>query len=127
MSDLDDIVGELNSEIERIKGATIEGLLAAGQLIQAGAQDRVPVKSGALKASAYTRVSATDANVVEVGFEAEYALLVHEDNDMKLAGQPRSDGNGEYWGPNGASQFLTASVEANREKAIQIIQDYASA
>jgi hypothetical protein len=126
MSDIDELLAKLNGDIAKVKGQTMDGLMAAGRLIQAGAQELVPVKSGELKASAYTRRSVSNPNAVEVGFEAEYAGIIHEDDDMKLEGQQRPDGGGVFWGPAGASHFLRTSVENNAEKALDIVRDYAS-
>lgn len=58
-----------------------------------------------------TRIkSAQDAKVsVSVGYSAEarYAIFVHENTQMVLAGKPRPSGLGEYWGPAGAGpKFL---------------------
>lgn len=45
--------------------------------------------------------------LVIVGFTANYALFVHEDMEMKLAGQPRPGGRGMYWDPQGSGpKFL---------------------
>lgn len=41
-----------------------------------------------------------------VGYTAAYALYVHENMEMKLAGEPRPSGLGVYWGPNGGPKFL---------------------
>ncbi len=40
---------------------------------------------------------------VITGFTAAYALYVHENMEMKLAGQPRPKGRGFYWDPQGIS------------------------
>lgn len=43
-----------------------------------------------------------DAGSVIVGFTAEYALYVHENMEMSLAGQPRrKPSKGMYWDPQG--------------------------
>lgn len=120
---LDAAMDELNAQIARIKGATMEGLLEAGRLIQAEAAARVPVVTGELRDSGYTRQ--IDANTVEVGFEAEHATLIHSDDDMKLEGEPRPDG-GVFWGPEGMADFLTEAAEANASKVARIVKDRAT-
>ncbi len=44
--------------------------------------------------------------VVVVGYEAAYAVKIHEDIEMKMRGKPRPSGIGEYWGPHGQAKFL---------------------
>lgn len=47
-------VSRMVAEIRRRKGSLIQGLLVAGMKIQGGAQNKTPVLTGALRASAYT-------------------------------------------------------------------------
>lgn len=54
---------------------------------------------------------------VIVGFEAAYALYVHENKEQRLKGQPRPSGIGVYWGPKGQPKFLE---EPARTKAPQM-------
>lgn len=121
MSELDKVTASLNREIEALKRRSVEGFLAAGRIIEQGARDMVPIHSGELRDSSYTKISDDDPNVVEVGFSAEYASIIHQDDDMKLEGEPRRDGDGEYWGPDGTADFLTKSIEENRDAALQAI------
>lgn len=117
MAAIDDALANLNAQIELTKRNSLEGLLAAGKVIEEGARELVPVKSGALRDSSYTR--ATGPHTVEVGFSADYAGIIHDDDDMKLQGEARSDGEGVYWGPHGTADFLTKSLEENAERALQ--------
>lgn len=56
-----------------------QNLVRAGFYIQRESMKIVPVMTGALKASAYTRFTGTGLQtVVEVGYSAAYALFVHE-------------------------------------------------
>ena len=55
--------------------ATVRGLLKAGLHLQRVSQQLVPVDTGALKNSAFTRQEGDD---VTVGYTQAYALPVHE-------------------------------------------------
>lgn len=44
---------------------------------------------------------ANDNGSVVVGYTAQYAIFVHENLEMKLAGEPRTNGRGHYWDPQG--------------------------
>lgn len=90
-------------------------LTQTGYLIQKTSQKIVPVDSGNLKASAYTRrMGLGFKSVVTVGYTAKYALYVHEQVGMRLKGLPRrgtrTDGTlrkGYYWSPQGSmAKFL---------------------
>ena len=43
---------------------------------------------------------------VEVVYTARYAIYVHDNQEMKLEGEDRPSGLGDYWGPEGQSNFL---------------------
>jgi hypothetical protein len=60
---------------------------------------------------------------VLVGYEAAYALAVHEDVEMKLRGQPRPSGIGEYWGPHGQAKFLETPARRNAAIYAAIVKD----
>lgn len=62
-----------------------------------------------------------DAAVI-VGFTAAYALFVHENMEMRLAGQPRPSGLGVYWGPKGGPKFLEAPFRELKDVLVGIIQ-----
>ena len=62
--------------------------------------------------------------VVAVGFTAAYALFVHENLEMVLAGKPRASGVGVYWGPAGQAKFLEGPA---REMAAELGQIVAKA
>lgn len=121
MTDLTDALAKLNDQIARLKRNSLEGLLAAGRVIEEGARELVPVHTGELRDSSYTRQ--TGPHTVEVGFSAEHAPFIHRDDDMKLEGEPRNSGDGRYWGPSGTSEFLAKSLEENGERALQAFKD----
>ncbi len=60
---------------------------------------------------------------VIVGYEAAYAVHVHENVEMKLAGQPRPSGIGEYWGPHGQAKFLETPARRNVATYNAIVKD----
>lgn len=122
---LEETLVNLNKEISEIQDGTLGGLLAAGLIVQGGAQKNVPVEHGNLKASAFTREaigSTKEKPGVEVGFTASYALFVHENMEMKLAGKKRPSGLGVYWGPHGTPHFLTLSLNENHDSIINAIK-----
>lgn len=121
---LDMVMRNLRSELNKRKDVTIQGLLAGGLIIQGEAQERVPVEYGHLRASAYTRKSPEDPNVVEVGFSASYALYVHENLDQRLKGVPRPSGLGVYWGPHGQPKFLENAVTAKFQDVMKAVAAY---
>lgn len=108
---LEKVMSNLNREIGKIKGRTIAGLLAGGLIIQAEAQRRVPVDTGNLKGSAYTRKSPDDKEAVEVGFGAAYAVYVHE--------------NLNAFHDNGEAKYLENAATSKREEVLQAIAAYA--
>jgi hypothetical protein len=58
-----------------------------------------------------------------VGYEAEYALAVHEDVEMKLKGIPRPSGIGVYWGPHGQAKFLEQPARVNAKEYARLVKD----
>lgn len=101
------VLGNLNREIGNIENRSSAGLMAAGLLVQRGAQQRVPVLTGNLKGSAYTRKVAGRQPAVEVGFTAAYAIFVHENLET------RHD--------NGEAKFLENSLNDNRKQILALI------
>lgn len=118
---LEVVLGNINREIERIESATMGGLLAGGLIVQAQAQRWTPVERGNLRASAYTRKDPMGRLQVEVGYEAAYALFVHENLEMKLKGRPRPSGLGVYWGPKGRAKFLEQALVEKQNEVIKTI------
>jgi hypothetical protein len=103
-----------------------KALRLAGLKLQRESQQKVPVNFGNLKASAYTRVEGTGMKtVVTVGFTAFYAVYVHEAVGMVLKGQPRPQGRGLYWDPQGKAQakFLEEPARTMAPELLQIIRN----
>jgi hypothetical protein len=126
---LETVMRNLNREVKGIRGRTVAGLFEAGLQIQGSAQKRVPVDTGNLKASAYTRRDPSGRPLVEVGFTSAYAVFVHENLEMKLKGQPRTSGSrkGRYWDPQGKAgpKFLQNAVSDNVRNILRIVQHHA--
>lgn len=132
---LDEVMRNLDRELARVERLTMAGLYEAGLQVQKAAQRRVPVNTGNLKASAYTRrvPESTSANPqVEVGFTASYAVYVHENVEMKLKGLPRAKrgykaSQGRYWDPQGQAgpKFLQNAISENADKIVQIVAHHA--
>lgn len=108
---LDKVMANLNKEIAKIKGRSIAGLLAGGLIIQAEAQRRVPVDTGNLKGSAFTRKAHDDEKSVVVGFGAAYAIYVHEDLNA--------------FHDDGEAKFLENAVTAKGQEVLEAIAAYA--
>lgn len=104
------------------------GLKKAGLLLQATSQKMVPVDTGNLKASAFTRATGKGfETVVRVGYTAFYALFVHEMVQMKLKGKPRPGGRGLFWDPQGQAQakFLERPARELRPRMLKLIKESA--
>lgn len=94
---------EVNQLSERIKKALIQ----AGHFIQAEAQKRTPVDTGALRAGARTTWESTEFGVrVVVCYQAEYAIFVHERVAQHAVGD---------W------KFLERAVTENWDAILQMI------
>lgn len=102
------------------------GLRVAGTFIQRTSQKEVPVDEANLKGSAFTRADGVGFDTkVTVGYEAAYAVFVHENIEMKLKGQPRAKpSKGRYWDPQGRgkSKFLEDPVKNNRVEILRLVK-----
>jgi hypothetical protein len=98
------------------------GLKKAGLMLQAESQRLVPVETGNLRASAFTRaVGQGIKTVVTVGYTAFYAAMVHEAFGV-LKGQPRKKpAKGKYWDPKGQPKFLETPMRRLRDKLAAIV------
>lgn len=178
---LKDVEKRLNTEIEKIKGATLSGLLEAGLLIKAEAQALTPVVTGNLRNSAFvnwsggsatyvgkfrnpkgrkgvkeqrqadrasvipsshSRILSADVVMVEIGFSAAYATIVHENPRAGKTGgfapsapessKPRSltGGRGVYppgtYSKVGQWKFLETALKENTGRVLEIIRREAS-
>lgn len=75
-------ITNLKKRDDDIQKGIERGLKKAGLLLQGWSQMIVPVDTGLLKNSAYTRVTGKGANTsVFIGYTASYAIYVHENLD----------------------------------------------
>jgi hypothetical protein len=119
---LNEILDTINREISVIKNRGVAGLLEGALLIQRRAQAKLPREYSNLHASAYTRKAEGDPDAVETGFNAPYALYVHENMEQKLKGEPRPSGLGGYWGPHGEPKFLESAVTESASDFVEIVR-----
>lgn len=112
---LEKVIRNLNKEIDKIKGRTGQGLMAAGLFIQGEAQEVTPVEKGVLVNSAFVDLdNQPQGPVVRVGFTAEYAAIVHE---------LPADSN--FTKPGTGPKFLENTVDTNRDTILKIIKNRA--
>ena len=102
-----DVLKNISDQIERMDKVTMKGLLEAGLLVQGVAQGRTPVDTGNLKGTAYTRKAQNGDLSVEVGYTADYALVVHEDMEAHHE--------------NGQAKFLTSTLHDEESRVLNII------
>lgn len=70
----------LRKECKRRTDALARGIKRAGLFLQRQSQAIVPVDTGALRSSAFTRMMPiADPIIVVVGYTQNYAIYVHED------------------------------------------------
>jgi hypothetical protein len=119
--DIKVVLDNLNHAVENIKGQTVGGLLAGGLIVQREAQKHVPVEYGNLRGSAYTRRAMDNSLAVEIGFTANYAIFVHENLNIKHAGEPRPSGLGVFWGPQGEPKFLEHALTNKHAEILDAI------
>lgn len=109
---LDAAAARLDAELKKV-GLLSERFVTKA-LISVSAQTlpMIPVDTSFLANSEYRKVKKRMRGYEgEIGYGALYAPFVH-DASGTLAGQPRPDGNGEYWGPDGEPGFLTKGLQA---------------
>lgn len=135
---LPQILRNLKRKNEELARGCERGVKRAGLFLQRQSQKLVPVDTGNLKASAFTRAEGRGFKInVFVGYTAFYALYVHENPEiwppgMRLKGQPREAPKkgmkgfrGYYWDPQGRAQpkFLEAPARRHRQELRRMIMD----
>lgn len=132
VSGVKQVVNNLRRKDRALARGFERGLKKGGLLIQRGAQLKVPVDTGALKASGFTRATGTGFQTqVTVGFDTAYAIFVHENPAPNLGKnvprKPRYAGHkpkGDYWDPKGRGQpkYLENSIIENKDEAQKIVR-----
>lgn len=84
---------------------------------------KTPIDTSNLVNSHYAPIirSEPTGTFAYAGYTANYAGFVHNKSG-KLKGQPRKNGNGVYWGPNGEPEFLLKGFEEVKKDAKLIIR-----
>lgn len=102
--------------------AAIYAILSQGRAM---ADKMTPIDTSNLINSGYApQITATGGTVVgTIGYTASYAFFVH-DADGKLRGQPRANGNGNYWDPNAEPKFLSEGFEQIKSSIPAILRAY---
>jgi len=114
------VLGNLNKEIQAIKGRTMAGMIGAAAYIRADMEHTsptVPVDTGNLRASWFvTPYETPRVKGVIMGFSASYALWVHEMVESV-------NGNSINWNRAGSGpKFLEAAIKRNATMILGIIQ-----
>ncbi|WP_313397143.1 hypothetical protein [Stutzerimonas nitrititolerans] len=110
--------------VDRIASSTTEGavysILSQGAAL---AQTMTPIDTSNLINSQYApQIDVQRGKVTgNVGYTAEYAGAVH-DAPGTLAGQPRANGNGDYWDPNAEPGFLEKGFEQVKPSVPDILR-----
>jgi hypothetical protein len=129
--DIKKVLNNLNKEVKKVEGRTLQGLLVAAAQIKKTSQDRTPREYSILWNSAYVRKGKSNPITVQIGYSASYAVFVHEKVKMKLRGKPRRGRKGRpplgvYWGPSGRAKFLESSVVDLTQWTVKVVAKYAS-
>lgn len=100
--------------------AAVYAVLSQGATMAA---TMTPIDTSNLINSQYApQISHNASNTTgHVGYTASYAGAVHEAPGT-LAGQPRANGNGNYWDPNAEPGFLTKGFEEIKPAIPQILK-----
>jgi len=78
------IIRALKKQKPEQRRGLVKGLVLAGLFLQRKSQQVVPVDTGALKASAFTRKTGVGRSTnVTVGYTMDYAVFVHENLDAR--------------------------------------------
>lgn len=110
------IVGTITAEkaVRAIKSATY--------IIRTESATLTPIDTSTLINSQFDTVEVSRTRITgKVGYSAKYALYVHNASG-KLAGKPRSNGNGKYWSPGGEPQFLTKAAQRTKDLVDSVIK-----
>lgn len=106
---IEEVMENLATEIDLIRGASIGGLYAAGLKVLAEAKKthNAPRDTGNLVNSGYVRRTPENDRAVEIGFTANYALHVHENLESHHAA--------------GRAKFLEIPLEEMQDEIIDIV------
>lgn len=118
---LQEVMANLNAEIQRIQGRTLQGLIKAAIHIRRdmeATEPLIPVDTGNLRSGWISQalpkgMTQGQGPVIVIGFTAEYAPYVHE-----MVGA-------NFQRPGSGAKFFEAALNRNQKKILQIIQENA--
>ena len=126
VSGIDRVLKGFKMTVDRAAGPVSEGAVYA-ILSQGGAlaQTMTPIDTSTLINSQYApQVDVQRGKVAgTLGYTASYAFAVHNASG-KLAGQPRENGNGDYWDPSGEPGFLSKGFDQVQAYVPGILRHY---
>ena len=100
----------------------VRALKSATYIIRTESATLTPIDTSTLINSQFDTVEVSGTRITgKVGYSAKYALYVHNASG-KLAGKPRSNGNGTYWSPGGEPQFLTKAAQRTKDLVDSVIK-----
>lgn len=108
---------EITSQIvdDIIATKAVRALKSATYIIRTESATLTPIDTSTLINSQFDTVEVNGTRITgRVGYSAKYALYVHNASG-KLAGKPRSNGNGTYWSPGAEPQFLTKGAQRTKD------------
>lgn len=110
------IIGTITAE------KAVRALKSATYIIRTESATLTPIDTSTLINSQFDTVEVSGTRITgKVGYSAKYALYVHNASG-KLAGKPRSNGNGTYWSPGGKPQFLTKAAQRTKDLVDSVIK-----
>lgn len=114
LSGIDRVMRNLYVEVKKIEGRSLIGMLQAAAIIRRDMDNTpplIPIDTGNLRASWFANGGYVFRQpVVQMGFTAKYAVMVHEMN-WRQGKRPGS-------GP----KFFEASINRNKERVLLTIQ-----
>lgn len=108
--------------LEEVPRRAESAMYEAGAIIGGYATLMTPIDTSFLVNSQYRQLSYKGKKVImTIGYTAKYAAAVH-DKPGTLQGEPRRSGRGNYWSPNGESQFLEKAAENHTNEVDQAVR-----
>jgi len=118
---MDKVARNLARELDQIKANSVSGITKATLYVKAESQKITPHRTGNLMNSAYIRIHQKFRKVVgEVGYNALYAVFVHENpragqtGGLSPSGKKYSDKGGIGWARTGQWKFLETPLKNTR-------------
>jgi hypothetical protein len=113
----DIVLSNLNKEIRAIEGRTMTGLIKAAIHIRRDMDHTpplIPIKTGNLRSSWFTTpMPLSNGPALRIGFQANYALYVHE----------MLDSNINWTRKNSGPKFFEYAIKRNKDQVLKIIRE----